>query len=146
MDQKVKVIFRLERDEDGYPPEDVESLWGLRCADGVEIDNVPWFVKGVSLGDVVSVVQASDGVLEFERVLRRSGHSTYRILLLDQEARALERTIAELTAMGLGVEEDAGLLAVDVPPTVSLNSFTKHLLVGVRSGRWEAEEGHATDR
>jgi Domain of unknown function (DUF4265) len=146
MDQNVKVIFRLEQDEDGYPPEDVESLWGVRRADGVAIDNVPWFVKGVSLGDVVSVVQAPDGAFEFERVVRRSGHSTYRILLLNPAVHGVERTIEELTAMGLAVEEDAGLLAVDVPPTVSLDSFRKHLLVGVRSGRWEAEEGHSADR
>ena len=46
---QAKLLFRLEKDEDGYPPEDVESLWGLLRSDGIELDNIP-FCEGSRLG------------------------------------------------------------------------------------------------
>ncbi len=40
--EHVKVLFRLEKDEDGYPPEEVESLWGILRSEGIELDNIPF--------------------------------------------------------------------------------------------------------
>jgi hypothetical protein len=68
---QAKVLFRLEKDEDGYPPEEVESLWGFLRKDGIELDNIPFFAKGVALGDVVAARKAPDGALEFQSVVRR---------------------------------------------------------------------------
>lgn len=139
---QAKVLFRLEKDEDGYPAEDVESLWGLRRADGIELDNIPFFAKGVALGDVVMVRVAPDGALEFESVVRRGGHSTYRILILKKHPHDPKHTMDELIDLGLTVEEDAGLLAVDVPPEVSLERIREYFFEGIHSGRWEVEEAH----
>lgn len=138
----VKVLFRLEKDEDGYPPAEVESLWGLLRPEGVELDNIPFFAKGVALGDVVKVENAPDGALEFESVVRRGGHSTYRILLLKKHPEDPRRTMDELIALGLSVEEDAGLLAVDVPPEVPLDSIREYLFQGIDSERWEVDEAY----
>lgn len=138
----VKVLFRLEKDEDGYPPEDVESLWGVLRRDGVELDNIPFFAKGVAVGDMVKVQEAPDGALEFEAVVRRGGHSTYRILLLKKRSEDPKLTMDELINLGLSVEEDAGLLAVDVPPDVPLVAIREYLFEGIDSGRWEVEEAH----
>jgi hypothetical protein len=140
--EHVKVLFHLEKDEDGYPPEDVESLWGFLRSEGVELDNIPFFAKGVALGDVVKVQEAPDGGLEFDSVARRGGHSTYRILLLKKHAEDPRHTMDELINLGLSVEEDAGLLAVDVPPEVSLASIREYLFEGIDSGRWEVEEAY----
>lgn len=138
----VKVLFRLQKDGDGYPPAEVESLWGFLRSEGVELDNVPFFAKGVALGDVVKVEKAPDGALEFRSVVRRAGHSTYRILLLKKHPEDPRPTMAELIALGLSVEEDAGLLAVDVPPDVSLDSIRGYLFQAMDSGRWEVDEAH----
>jgi hypothetical protein len=140
--RRVKVLFHLEKDEDGYPPAEVESLWGFLRRDGVELDNTPFFVKGVALGDVVKVEEAPDGALEFESVVRRGGHSTYRILLLEEHPADPRHTMDELVALGLSVEEDAGLLAVDVPPDISLYNILEYLREGIESGRWEVDEGY----
>ncbi|MFC9157849.1 DUF4265 domain-containing protein [Streptomyces bauhiniae] len=52
----VKVHFRLEVDEDGWPPASVESLWAVDLGDGtVRLDNTPWFVRGVASGDIIRV-------------------------------------------------------------------------------------------
>jgi hypothetical protein len=138
--KRVKVLFRLEKDEDGYPPVEVESLWGIVRPDGVELDNTPFFARGVALGDIVNVRKASDGALEFESVAQRGGHSTYRILVLKKHPEDPRHTMEELIARGLSVEEDAGLLAVDIPPEVPLDSIRSYLFEGINSGRWEVDE------
>lgn len=144
--QRVKVLFRIDRDEDGYPPVEVESLWGALRDEGVEIDNVPFYARGVALGDIVKVGRSKDGALEFESVLRRGGHSTYRLLLLREDPEEPLRVMSELVAMGLRVEQDvACLLAVDVPPAVSLDDVRDFLLEGIDSGRWEVEEAHRAE-
>lgn len=49
-----KIYFQLKMDEDGYPPFDVESLWVTTINKGVGIiDSIPFFVKGIGLGDRV---------------------------------------------------------------------------------------------
>lgn len=50
---KIKVTFRLEQDEDDYPPFAVEDLWALATDKPAEfvIDNIPFFVRAVALGD-----------------------------------------------------------------------------------------------
>lgn len=143
--ENVKVLFRLEQDEDGYPPENVEVLWGLLGPEGIELDNIPFFAKGVALGDVVKAQQAPDNAWEFEAVVRRGGHSTYRVLLLKKLPGDPKRTMDELIALGLSVEEDAGLLAVDVPPAVELDGIRERLFEGIASGRWEVEEGYRAE-
>lgn len=46
-DAHVKVHFRMEVDEGGWPPAPVESLWAVYLSDGtVRLDNTPWFVRG----------------------------------------------------------------------------------------------------
>jgi hypothetical protein len=56
-----KIAFPLDRDEDGYPPDDVETLWGWETKPGLYcIDNIPFFVKGISPGDVVSAKRAGE--------------------------------------------------------------------------------------
>ncbi|HYO79409.1 MAG TPA: DUF4265 domain-containing protein [Thermoanaerobaculia bacterium] len=141
----VKILFRLEKDEDGYPPEDVESLWAIPVVDGFQLDNIPFFVRGVAYGDVVSANRADDGALEFEGVVRRGGHSTYRLLL--EEDEELQATVAELERLGLGVESDVGsLLAVDVPHDVDETIIRDHFFEGFDAERWEVEEAYRASR
>ncbi|WP_331773678.1 hypothetical protein [Embleya sp. NBC_00888] len=46
-DGHVKIHFRLEADEGGWPPANTESLWAVDLGDGtVRLDNIPWFVRG----------------------------------------------------------------------------------------------------
>lgn len=78
----VKIIFPLERDEDGYPPFPEESLWGKKCDGGYLIDNVLFFVYDISLDDVVSV-KKKKGQLYFHQLLHKSTNSTIRIFCKD---------------------------------------------------------------
>ncbi|MFF8649240.1 DUF4265 domain-containing protein [Streptomyces griseoluteus] len=58
----VKIHFRLEVGENGWPPTSVESLWAVDLGDGtVRLDNTPWFVHGVASGDIIRVDADDDG-------------------------------------------------------------------------------------
>ena len=139
-----KILFYMDRDEDGYPPFEVESLWATCRDNGYELANIPFYAKGVALGDIVSAEPAEDGGLHFDRVVKRGGHSTHRIWLLqDQSSAAVQWAADFLVGHGLSVEGDIpGLLAVDIPPTVSLESAEALLFEGVDSGRWELQDGY----
>lgn len=138
-----KILMYLEHDNNGYPPAEVESMWAIPRDDGYELDNIPFYAKGVALGDVVVAEPDADGVLVYRRVLRRGGHSTYRVYLLDPSPDDPQSTVDYLRAKGLGVEYDLPrLLAIDIPPTVSLEDAESVLFEGVDSGRWELQEGY----
>jgi hypothetical protein len=143
-DMQTKILFYMDRDEDGYPPFEVESLWATCRDDGYELDNIPFYAKGVALCDIVSAEAADDGALVFDRVVKRGGHSTYRIWLLqDRSSEAVQRAADFLVGHGLSVEGDIpGLLAIDVPPTVSLEGAEAVLFEGVDSGLWRLQDGY----
>ena len=98
-DNSVQITFRLERDEDGYPPSDWERLWAQRLPDGsYEIDNLPFYVRDISLGDRVCAT-LMNGELHFEKLLIPSRNSIVRVLV--KRTDQVEVFRAELRAMGV---------------------------------------------
>src|SRR5690242_3050789 len=82
-----KIRFNIPPGTGGWPPVSSELLWG-RCTGEngrYAIDNIPFFATDINLGDVVEVTP-ENGQLLFSRVVRRSGHSTIRLLLNDPES------------------------------------------------------------
>ncbi len=146
-DDRVKVGFRLQRDEDGYPPADSEYLWALPIkGDLYEIDNIPFFVRSVSWGDVIRA-EMEDGELWFQEMVRASDHSTIRVVVfrgsLDDDAHdaAVGRLRKDLELIACSSERShiPGLVAVDVPPH-ALAQAKDLLAEGERRGYWEYEE------
>jgi len=123
-------------------------MWAKPRAEGYQLDSIPFYAKGVALGDVVEAVKDDDGGLVFKRVLNRGGHSTYRVFLFELGPNEPHRTLAELRSHGFGVEYDIPeLLSVDIPPTIPVEKAEELLFAGVDSGRWELQEGYrAGDR
>jgi len=74
----------------------------------------------VAVADTVSANEANEGYYEFDRLVSRGGHATYR-LFVESSPEAVER---ELESLGCRVEKTAGgkLLAVDVPPIAKIRS------------------------
>ena len=142
--RRVKIFFPLEKDEDDYPPAEVESLWATQRPHGYELDNIPFYAPGIALGDVVEATVAPDGGLEFKRVISRGGHSTYRILLREPRPDDPQFTVNELKNHGLMVEISGSprLLAVDVSPSLSLERIEEFLFAGEDSNRWGLQEGY----
>ena len=136
-----RIVFRLERDEDGYPPSDYERLWAKPLPGGhYLIDNIPFFVMGISTGDEVSV-RAEDGELIFDRLIEPSGTSTFRLIPADPSVS--EKLRADIKALGCGVEcnQHLGLIAAEVPASIPIQPFLEYIVEGQERGIIDVEEG-----
>lgn len=140
MGDRVKVVFKLGKDEDDYPPADYESLWAVPVGEGLfQLDNIPFFANEVALGDVVSAVPMG-GELRFQEVVRPSGHSTLRLIIYDkEEVPAVRKLLEERGCVSEG-SHIPGLISVDVPPSVSLAALRPILDEGEAQERWGYEE------
>jgi hypothetical protein len=60
-----------------------EGLWAVPVGPGqFRLDNIPWFVRGVSAEDIVAAERDKDGVWWFSHRLEWGGHLTIRVALL----------------------------------------------------------------
>lgn len=136
-----KVWFTLTQDEDGWPPAESEGLWTIPRGDGsFEIDNIPLFLLGLAVGDVVRAEPDQHGKLWFAELVERGSHSTIHIMCTDEDDVPTAR--AELDKLGCSSEDSPleRLFAVDVPGSVSRDALWPWLEAGERAGRWVYQE------
>ena len=147
--RRVKVHFELVQDEDGYPPAAVESVWATALGQGrFRLDNIPFFVYGVSCFDIVLAQERDDGALWFDTLAEASGHSTIRVTIFrdssDRRPRdeRVEELRADLRKLGCDSERShiPGLFSIDVPPEVPLRPVKETLERGKDKGFWDYEE------
>jgi hypothetical protein len=152
-DWSVEIWFRIEKDNEGYPrSKNWEKLFAwpvLEQDDYFSIESIPFFLKGISRGDIVRVIVANNSEVqegeffEFESVVGRGGHNTYRLLLRNKRPDDPEFTENELLQKGLAVEiEDGDLFAVDVPPSADQDEIDNYLISESKSGRWGLQDGY----
>jgi hypothetical protein len=136
----VKIVFRL--DPGAWHGSATESLWaGPVSSNCYRLLNVPFYVFGVNYEDVIEA-ENTDGVLTFARVVTRSGHSTYRILLNKDSGERFGAFWAPLAEQGCTYEEGhPPLLAVDVPADADLHKVYELLEGGEAASVWSFEEG-----
>jgi uncharacterized protein DUF4265 len=112
----VKVHFRLEQDEDGYPPTDSEFLWCIPTERGTYVvDNIPFFARDISLADEVSA-EKKGKILHFLQLVKQSSNTTVRVLIKRMEALDVIRERLETLGCGTELMQDMSLLAVTIPP------------------------------
>lgn len=142
---RVKILFDLERVDD-YPPFEVESVWADKIVDGMfRIDNIPFYVRGLALDDVVRAKPTSDGAWQFDSIAKTSGHSTLRVVFFESDIQ--EAFCKELEALGCQWEGayEPSLIAVDVPPSSDLSMVLKVLADGCEKELFDYEEGVIRD-
>ena len=140
MIRRAKVNFTLTPDEDGYPPVSSESLWCIPTRKGTYIvDNIPFFVRDISLGDEVSARRVGR-ILQFSRLVRKSKNSTIRVLI--KRLAVLETTRKTLDSLGCGTElmDELSLLAVTMPPDSSISQVLSFLDENVEQDNIGIEE------
>lgn len=152
-DYSVEIWFRIEQDEEGYPKskkwEQLLARPILKRDDYFQIESIPFYLKNVSRGDIVKAkvvkneeIQEGE-IFEFESIVDRGGHNTYRLLLRKQHPNDPVYTTEELLQKGMVVEEQYGdFLAVDVPPIVDQQAIDVYLLAECDAGRWEMQDGY----
>ena len=135
MTEHVKLFFRVERDEDGYPPIGVESLWATPTGRTLEytVDNIPFYTREATLGDVVEAKE-EQGALWYSKTVTRSGNSLIRIVFYRPELIAGVRE--SLDQMGCSTEwvGRQPLVAVNVPVSVDIGSIQAFLEEHARNG------------
>jgi hypothetical protein len=151
--QLVKVRFELDpQDWHGHGG---EFLWAsptsVSVGDEFELRNSPFYAKGVSFKDVVKASPSgNERVFEFESVVRRSGHSTYR-LLVEPDSPNFQSYWRTLEERGCSYEWGPITMnvgrrnhySIDVPPSADIYEVYRLLEKGERDGVWDFEEGHA---
>ena len=152
-DYSVEIWFKIEKDQDGYPAsKEWENLLAypvLERDDYFQIESIPFYLKDVSRADIVSakVTRNRDinekEVFEFDRIVDRGGHNTYRLLLKKKHPDDPEFTERELLNKGLAVETEYGdFFAVDVPASLDQQAIDDYLVAESKSGRWALQDGY----
>jgi hypothetical protein len=138
---QVKVAVTLERDEDGYPPFDSEDLWSTPVGEGrYRIESIPLFARGIAWGDIVTAVSEEEEELLFQEVVEPSGHSTVRLMVAKEEE--VPAILEHFERQGCTGENHftPRLIALDVPPSISLDELKQELDMGYALARWDYEE------
>lgn len=138
-DTHVKILVPTEA-ENGYPPEEWESLWAKPLGGGrFKIDNIPFYAKNLSCDDIVEVSREADGYL-FRRVIERSENSTIRVVVYDLAKEDSVRS--DLTDLGCSMEGTgiSGMIAINVPK-VSLTEVLDFLEAAYAEEKLDFEEG-----
>jgi len=136
-----KITFELKQDEDGYPPDRWERLWAAKLRDGLyRIDNIPFYIKGVSSGDIVSVFVVEEE-LRFSEMVTPSQNSVIRLFVFEVE----DVPSARRAFQDLGCESELSkaprLFAIEVPEQVDFDLVWNVIEEGVDKGRWDFEIG-----
>lgn len=114
----IKVLWRLEQDEDEWPPYPVESIWCSEVSPGhYKLLNVPYFAQGVAWGDVVTATE-KDGGLWFASVASRSGYSTVHAFCADPGFQEQLRAWAREQRCVVETAYDQKYWALGIPPEV----------------------------
>ena len=145
----IKIEFTLDpSDWHGYQN---ETLWASQLdthKDAIlcELQNSPFYAKGVSYLDIILARIPSGGICQFVEKKQSSGHSTYRILSDSNMGEGFEKFWRELERLGCTYESskfgNKELYSVDVPPSSDLYLVYSILSEGETSGVWIFEEGN----
>ncbi|WP_434362364.1 DUF4265 domain-containing protein [Parasalinivibrio latis] len=145
MSKREKIRFPIEEGKS-----EVEVMYAKPAGHNVYVlDNSPFYAFGISFCDEF-IVKTIDGVLEFDKILSRSGHSTYRIRIPNGKNHDyfLENW-KELMALGCTFEGSSAnskrLYAIDVPPSSNIIDVYNTMQKIEDLGIWEFEEGHYCD-
>ena len=137
MSEHVKLFLDYPVGDSGES--EIESLWALPVGKGFKLDNIPFYARGVSFGDVVSAEEV-EGCLCMTELLEPSGHSTVRLWFAsEQEVQPARET---LKSMGCSseVSDQPRLVALDIPPAISYEDIRAYLDEGESNGKWDYEE------
>jgi len=137
-----KVFFPLTENWHGYASETVNCL---AEGDYYRIDNIPFFIRGISLGDLV-YAEYNENCFTYIRTVNKSGNSTYRVIFnnngdLELNKNYLNSFLLSQDCDYEGFSRDRSLQAINIPPEANIDAVYNFLAEGETNGRWEFEEG-----
>jgi len=145
--EAVEIWFPIEKDSEGYPQsQDWEELWATPVEGGsFRLDSTPFFVKDIAAGDVIAAVRTEEGWHSFQKIISRSGNSSFRIWLQDAVAHDSVKIVEALRRLGGHVETTLErLIAINVSPDRE-NEVWAYLEAGRDRGDWGLQVGYSPD-
>ncbi|WP_081262239.1 DUF4265 domain-containing protein [Ralstonia solanacearum] len=139
-----KVVVSLP--EDAWHNFSSELLWAEALEDGaMRVMNTPFFAKGLSYLDVISIKVESDGVF-FNSVVSSGGHSTYRLIRNESvDDETFNGRWSGLAEPGCTYESfligATYMYAIDVPPSADVRKIYSLLEAGEKEEVWDFDEG-----
>lgn len=136
----LKIIFKLDQDEDGYPPAGYEGVWARHEGENrFKIDNIPFFTREATTDDIVEAAE-ENGQLYYRATIKRSENSLLRVAYFEGTDPVALRE--NLKALGCSTEWDENhhLISVNVPPEVRLADVQAFLQRGSEQQYWDYEE------
>ncbi|MDD2049946.1 DUF4265 domain-containing protein [Pseudomonas putida] len=134
------VLWRLEQDAQGYPPASVEGLWAKPGAAGYQVDSIPFYAYGIAPGDTISIREEGEQAW-FEALQHSGGASVLRVRVNAADDLEQVRTALEEFGCRAEVEKAVRMLAVEIPPSQSLDTLLYYLLSQREAGILDFEEG-----
>lgn len=133
--EHVKILFR----HDAFEGNDIESAWAIKEGEFYKLDNILFYAKEFSWGDLVKAKLINDE-LYVDGLVKESGHSTVRILF--ENVSDVQPTRDRLKNLGCDSElsDYEKLVAVDISPSVYFSDIVKYLDEGEKGGKWEYQE------
>lgn len=126
--------------------EGTETCWAEQTkSDEFTLLNSPFYLFNFSYLDVVSAnFIRNETQLEFKKLIKRSGHSTYRIFLLNNKtSEAFHEFWTPLEQIGCTYEKaNKSLFSIDIPHNTNIHKAYKFLKNGEDGNIWEFEEAH----
>jgi hypothetical protein len=132
---KLRFQFKSSAGED-----ETETMWVKELEEGYEIDNIPFYVKELALGDVVAARPDASGVLWYSELIQPGGHSTIHLWFSREEDVEPERETLRQMGCASEVSDLPRLVAVDVPPDAPYEKVRAFLEQGEAAGRFEYQE------
>ena len=119
-----KVLFNLEV-IDGYPPVSMESTWAEVTEEGYfKINNIPFYSKEISLGDIVSVIQKEENYLLYDKTIISSKNSTLRIVFFNENQKFKDNILTKLIDFGCESEAfNVNFYAINIPIQVDIEEI-----------------------
>jgi hypothetical protein len=123
-----KMTFPLDKDEEGYPPDDFETLWVEKLGrDKYRIDNIPFYVRNIAPNDIVLGI-SNDNLLWYKSTISKSNSSVVRIVFY--RSGEVEKVLSDLQLMGCKWEGShlKSLYSIEIPERVDLVEVRRFLI------------------
>lgn len=131
-----KILFTFKNEDGNFQ---VESVWATKQGKYYKIDNIPFLVSNIALGDLVSV-EEDENVLHFDELIEPSGHSTIQTIIFD--VNELPKFCKNIENFGCTWEGGhiKSLIAIDVPKNVDYALLKSYLDKGEEQNLWSYRE------
>jgi hypothetical protein len=115
-----KILFNLDVIDD-WPPVNVEGLYCKKIKANYEVCNVPFFIKDLSVGDIISIQKDENECVDTWHHINKSKHSTTWVMIHNDYP--ITDHLDQLRDLGCMVEqlEQFSYASIDIPADVDIS-------------------------